>query len=175
MLGRVVCGSRTWMWTMAAPALAASIADAAMSRGVTGTAGLRAGVSADPVTAQAIITLRCIIRLPSAPPNGSLDAQMRVVHHLAPLGDLALDAGAEFLRLVRHRHETELEQVCRDVRLGHRLGDLTVQQVDDLLRRARRRQHAGESVSLLTGVAGFLHGRNVGKFRDALARDPGTS
>src|SRR5665811_2060896 len=129
MLGRVVCGSRTRMWTMAAPALAASIADAAMSRGVTGTAGLRAGVSADPVTAQAIITLRCIIRLPSAPPNGSLDAQMRVVHHLAPLRDLA--------------------------------------------RRARRRQHAGESVSLLAGVAGFLHGRNVGKFRRALDREHG--
>src|SRR3974390_3414500 len=52
------------MCAMAAPALAASIADAAISRGVTGTAGLRAGVSADPVTAQAIITLRCIIYLP---------------------------------------------------------------------------------------------------------------
>src|ERR1039458_3720818 len=109
MLGRVVCGSGTWMGTMAAPALAAWIAEAALARRVAGTGGLRPGVSAEPVTAQAIITLRCIIRLPSAPPNGSLDAQMRVVHHLAPLRDLALDAGAEFLRFVRHRHETELE------------------------------------------------------------------
>src|SRR5215472_8946510 len=48
------------MCTMHAPALAASIADAAISGGVTGTAGLREGVSADPVTAQEIITLRCI-------------------------------------------------------------------------------------------------------------------
>jgi hypothetical protein len=48
------------MCTIAAPALAASIADAAIATGVTGTAGLRAGVSADPVTAQEIITLRCI-------------------------------------------------------------------------------------------------------------------
>ena len=30
MLGFVVLGSRTWMWTMAAPALAASIAEAAI-------------------------------------------------------------------------------------------------------------------------------------------------
>src|SRR5215813_9964007 len=60
MLGRVVCGSRTWMCTMAAPALAASIADCAICGGVTGTAGLRPGVSAEPVTAQEIITLRCM-------------------------------------------------------------------------------------------------------------------
>jgi hypothetical protein len=46
MLGRVVFGSRTWIWTIAAPALAASKADRAICSGVTGTAGLRPGVSA---------------------------------------------------------------------------------------------------------------------------------
>src|SRR6476620_4624186 len=45
---------------MAAPALAASMADCAICSGVTGTAGLRPGVSADPVTAHEIITLRCM-------------------------------------------------------------------------------------------------------------------
>src|SRR5882757_7996408 len=45
---------------MAAPALAASRADCAICAGVTGTAGFLPGVSADPVTAQEIITLRCI-------------------------------------------------------------------------------------------------------------------
>ena len=60
MLGRVVSGSRTWIWTMAAPALAASIAESAICAGVTGTAGLRAGVSAEPVTAQEIMILRCM-------------------------------------------------------------------------------------------------------------------
>src|SRR6184192_4223166 len=45
---------------MAAPALAASIAEAAICSGVTGTAGLRPGVSADPVTAHEIMTLRCM-------------------------------------------------------------------------------------------------------------------
>src|SRR6185369_17696796 len=48
------------MWTIAAPALAASIADCAICCGVTGTAGLRPGVSAEPVTAHEIITLRCM-------------------------------------------------------------------------------------------------------------------
>src|SRR5262249_36308725 len=60
MLGRVVSGSRTWMWTIAAPALAASMADVAICCGVTGTAGFFPGVSADPVTAHEIITLRAI-------------------------------------------------------------------------------------------------------------------
>src|SRR4029078_457984 len=46
------------MCTLAATALAASIADAAICSGVTGTAGFLPGVSADPVTAQEIITLR---------------------------------------------------------------------------------------------------------------------
>src|SRR6266851_9271646 len=67
MLGRVVSGLRTWMCTIAAPALAASIADCAICAGVTGTAGFLPGVSADPVTAQAIITLRCMLHpLPGA-------------------------------------------------------------------------------------------------------------
>src|SRR5262245_26465286 len=61
MLGRVVSGLRTWMCTIAAPALAASSADCAICAGVTGTAGLRPGVSAEPVTAHEIITFRCML------------------------------------------------------------------------------------------------------------------
>src|SRR5215510_15006719 len=64
MLGLVVFGSRTWMCTIAAPALAASRQELAICSGVTGTAGLRPGVSAEPVTAQEIITLRAIFSLP---------------------------------------------------------------------------------------------------------------
>src|SRR3954451_5948813 len=48
------------MWTMAAPALAASMQDWAISAGETGTAGVRLGESAEPVTAQGIMILRCI-------------------------------------------------------------------------------------------------------------------
>src|SRR5215472_16670812 len=71
MLGRVVCGSRTWTWTIVAPAFAASIADWAICAGVTGTAGLRPGVSADPVTAHEIMTLRCML-----PPVQALLAEL---------------------------------------------------------------------------------------------------
>src|SRR5713101_2278752 len=67
MLGRVVSGLRTWVCTIAAPALAASSADCAICAGVTGTAGLRPGVSADPVTAHEIMTLRCMLP-PLLPP-----------------------------------------------------------------------------------------------------------
>ena len=62
MLGLVVLGSRTWICTIAAPALAASRQELAICSGVTGTAGFRPGVSAEPVTAQEIITFRAIFR-----------------------------------------------------------------------------------------------------------------
>src|SRR5215472_5177941 len=71
MLGLVVFGLRTWMCTMAAPALAASIAESAICLGVTGTAGLRPGVSAEPVTAHEIITLRCIASPQGCPPRSN--------------------------------------------------------------------------------------------------------
>src|SRR5262252_7909002 len=45
---------------MAAPALAASTQELAICSGVTGTAGFLPGESAEPVTAQEIITLRCM-------------------------------------------------------------------------------------------------------------------
>ena len=60
MLGLVVFGLRTWMWTTAAPALAASTQELAICSGVTGTAGFFPGESADPVTAHEMITLRCM-------------------------------------------------------------------------------------------------------------------
>src|SRR6266508_1051359 len=60
MLGLVVFGSRTWMCTTPAPALAASIEDWAICCGVTGTAGFLPGESAEPVTAQDMMTLRCM-------------------------------------------------------------------------------------------------------------------
>ena len=51
-----VSGSRTWMCTTAAPALAASIADSAICCGVTGTCVLLAVVSPAPVMAQVMNT-----------------------------------------------------------------------------------------------------------------------
>src|SRR5437016_9686814 len=68
MLGLVVLGSRTWMWTTAAPALAASTQDCAICAGLTGTAGFFPGESADPVTAHEMMTLRCIVLAPRGAP-----------------------------------------------------------------------------------------------------------
>src|SRR5579883_475178 len=65
MLGRVVCGSRTCICTIAAPALAASIDELAICSGVTGTAEFFGGESAEPVTAHEIMTLRCMVGSPS--------------------------------------------------------------------------------------------------------------
>ena len=84
MLGLVVLGSRTWMCTIAAPALAASRQELAICSGVTGTAGFLPGVSAEPVTAQEIITLRAISPLlsPGRQPSG------REVFAVPPWGDI---------------------------------------------------------------------------------------
>ena len=56
-----VSGSRTWMCTTAAPALAASIADVAICSGVTGTCGLLPTVLPEPVTAQVMKTSQFIV------------------------------------------------------------------------------------------------------------------
>ena len=58
MEGWPVCGSRTWQWQMAAPALPDSMAASAIWRGVTGTLSLLATVSPPPVTAQVTMTGR---------------------------------------------------------------------------------------------------------------------
>ena len=57
MLGAPVCGSRTWMWTIVAPAPAASIEASAICAGVTGRPGCWSGLVMLPVTAQLMMTL----------------------------------------------------------------------------------------------------------------------
>src|SRR3954471_16821288 len=61
MLGSVVFGLRTWMCTTAAPALAASRAEVAISSGVTGTAGFLGRVSNPPVSAQVMTVLAAMM------------------------------------------------------------------------------------------------------------------
>src|SRR5690606_28178939 len=56
--GLPVSGSRTWPWTMAAPALAASLAESAICLGERGTCGLRSCDPPEPVTAQVMKTSR---------------------------------------------------------------------------------------------------------------------
>src|SRR6516162_6539507 len=101
MLGRVVRGSRTWMCTMAAPALAASIADSAICWGVTGTAGFFPGVSADPVTAHDIITLRCMVA-----PASYQSSEFTLIRHartcLAAHDHQSVNDISAFARRARH-------------------------------------------------------------------------
>ena len=59
-------GSRTWMWTTAAPASAASIAESAICSRVTGTCGLRAVVSPAPVTAHVMKAFQFTGSIPRA-------------------------------------------------------------------------------------------------------------
>ena len=56
MLKAPVSGSRTWMCTIAAPASAAAIAEAAICSGVTAQCGLLVTLVSSPVTAQVIMT-----------------------------------------------------------------------------------------------------------------------
>ena len=56
MLNAPVSGSRTWMWTMAAPACAASMAVCAICSGVIAQWGLLATLVSSPVTAQVMKT-----------------------------------------------------------------------------------------------------------------------
>ena len=60
--GAPVSGSRTWQWTTAAPALAASTAASAICFGVIGTWLDFEMVSPEPVTAQVMMTLRWRLR-----------------------------------------------------------------------------------------------------------------
>ena len=66
MLGLPDSGSRTWMWQIAAPALAASMQSPAISAGVTGRVSLCWRVVWLPVTAQESIVGRM-----SGPRDGS--------------------------------------------------------------------------------------------------------
>ena len=75
--------------------------------------------------------------------NMSLDSQICLAHYLAPLRDLALDACAEFIWSIRHGFEPQLKKAFLNSWIGHRLGYLALQQVNDIVRRTNRRQHAG--------------------------------
>src|SRR5665213_2951750 len=67
MLPRPVSGSRTWTWTIEAPALAAPIAASAICLGVTGIAGCLP-IGPPPVTAQVMIVF-AMMEPPAREPN----------------------------------------------------------------------------------------------------------
>ena len=71
------------------------------------------------------------------------------MNHLAPLLHLGLDLRAELRRRVGDGPEAERVELGLDVRLGDDLGDVALELIDDLLRRAGRRDDAGQRVGLL--------------------------
>ena len=99
--GLPLSGSRTWQWTMAAPARAASIALAAICTGERGTCGLRPCVPPDPVTAQVMNTSRFICNGMVAPRCGNRGARF------------CTTAQARTRRLgIRERHQARATRVC---------------------------------------------------------------
>src|SRR5437879_188698 len=79
--------------------------------------------------------------------NALIRPDVGVADHFAPARDLGLDALAEFFRTVRDRNEAERFQALLDVRLGDHFCNRIAPLVDQLPRRARRRDDAGEGVA----------------------------
>src|SRR5947207_7804911 len=67
---------------------------------------------------------------------------VRVLDDLAPFGDLGPDVGGELGRRDAGRLEAERQNLLLHLGQREARGNLALQEVDDLLRRARGREHA---------------------------------
>src|SRR5580700_6204143 len=103
------------MWTMAAPALAASIAAVAISAGVTGIAGCLPTVSAAPVSAQLIMTSRPMAAVLPFDRSGVVRGNCNPGRSIAELGRMRLGTR---LHPPRQRGEQKRREVDR--KLGQR-------------------------------------------------------
>src|SRR5262245_58955089 len=88
--------------------------------------------------------------------------------HLLPLGDLRIHVDRKFGRGIALRLDAGLQQLFLDVGAVDDRGDLTLQQIDDRLRRSRRHEHAGHGFGLLAADAKLFERRNVGQCGRAL-------
>ena len=88
---------------------------------------------------------------------------------LRPLRDFRLDPVGELRGRAGDRLEAERHQTLPEFRHRDDAGDLAMQEIDDLLRRAGRRQQAGQDVGFERLPGGLRHGRHVGQERGALA------
>ena len=107
---------------------------------IRGTSWIRAGLAVFVRT-----LLGRYVRNPNSYSTLSFASRTTLPHFF----DLGLDARAEFLRLVGNRHKAERGEFLLHVRLRDRLGDLLLQELHDLLRRAGGRHQAGERVGVL--------------------------
>src|SRR6185312_10130005 len=74
-----------------------------------------------------------------------------VLDHLTPFLDFFLDVGGKFLGFVGHGIESELGAFFLHVGQRHRLGDLAIEQPDDVFGRSRRYQNALHGFGFLAG------------------------
>src|SRR5574338_216234 len=142
MLASPVFGSRTWMWAMVAPALAASITACAICGGVTGTCGLFLVESAPPVTAQLIIVLVLVMVL-------------------FPFGSEAEDVVDESRVHVAEREALVLEQARVERRRGLHALDLQL---------GERAAHARERLAAVGAPADHLGEKRIVIRRHDVAR-----
>ena len=106
------------------------------------------------------------------PARQSLQRDVGVADDLGPFRRLDRDPCGELLRRVRHRLEPEFEQPLPEAWLIHRLGGLTVEQVDDLAGRPGAHQQAGEDVGFERRT-GFRHRRHLRQHRRPLRAHDG--
>src|SRR5438309_7633447 len=95
-----------------------------------------------------------------------LHLEPEVAHHLAPARRLGGNDGGEFLGRIDRGLDPDLEQPLAELRRVLRGRDLAPDRVDDVARRARRRQQAVNGYDR-RAVDGLANGRKVGKLRRA--------
>src|SRR5258707_2035143 len=88
---------------------------------------------------------------------------------LAQRSDSTLMTAANSSGGIRHRHETDGIQALFHVGQCHAPHDFPVQQIDDLIRRSGRNQHAEQGVGLLAGKSRFRDRRYIGQRGGALS------
>ena len=80
-----------------------------------------------------------------------IDAHTRVLDNLAPHKHVGFHRGGKFRRRTPNHIDACLEKSFPDFRLGKKLDDFLVEQVDDGLRRFGRRPNPGNRASIVTG------------------------
>src|SRR5713101_8316702 len=84
----------------------------------------------------------------------------RLGDDLSPYRHFRLHVNRELSRTLPARHYAKLQELRLDPRRGHHCGDFLLKQVDDWLRRTRRRKYAGHGLGLLILNAELVKRRN---------------
>src|SRR5690349_1815757 len=97
-----------------------------------------------------------------------LHFDVRFAHHALPFVEIALHELGEAFRPERRRLEREVADALAHLLRLHGPGDLRGEPLDDLARRAGRRQHAEPGIGVVIREAGLRDRGQVGMRSDAL-------